>query len=100
MMMTTMQHAMDAGVGPGLTRGEGPVGTVIVVRKSGRDGGRFPLEKGTAIIGRLESCDIRIALPYVSRKHAELRVEDGKVRSAPALVCVCAHRVSCVHGRE
>ncbi len=56
-----------------------PVGKVVVVRKTGRDGGHFPLAKGTATIGRLESCDIRIALPYVSRKHAELRVENGKV---------------------
>lgn len=80
-MMATMQHAAAMGAPPaGPTGEEGCVGVVVVVRKSGRDGGRFPLAKGTATIGRLESCDIRIALPYVSRKHAELRVEDGKVR--------------------
>jgi pSer/pThr/pTyr-binding forkhead associated (FHA) protein len=81
-----MAAAHHPGFGPevDVPEGEAPVGTVVVVRKSGRDGGRFPLAKGTATIGRLETCDIRIALPYVSRKHAELRVEDGKVR-----VCVC-----------
>lgn len=80
-MMATMQHAAAMSAPPaGPTGEEGCVGVVVVVRKSGRDGGRFPLAKGTATIGRLESCDIRIALPYVSRKHAELRVEDGKVR--------------------
>lgn len=88
-MMATMQQQPAHRLAPSAMMGGGPevepedggaVGTVVVVRKSGRDGGRFPLAKGTATIGRLESCDIRIALPYVSRKHAELRVEDGKVR--------------------
>lgn len=91
MMATMQQHAAAAAMAAppaGHTGEEGCVGVVVVVRKSGRDGGRFPLAKGTAIIGRLESCDIRIALPYVSRKHAELRVEDGKVRAIGCLVCV------------
>lgn len=80
-MMATMDKQQLAPALDGMPAAAGDeVGAVVVVRKSGRDGGRFPLARGTATIGRLESCDIRIALPYVSRKHAELRVEDGKVR--------------------
>ncbi|EWM25215.1 Forkhead-associated domain containing protein, partial [Nannochloropsis gaditana] len=53
------------------------VGKVIVLRRNGKDGGHFPLTRGHATIGRHENCDIRIALPWVSRKHAELRVIDA-----------------------
>eukprot|EP00624_Nannochloropsis_granulata_P006315 evm.model.NODE_46620_length_32521_cov_40.639156.7 len=53
-----------------------PVGNVVVIRRNGKDGGHFPLSRGQATIGRHEGCDIRIALPWVSRKHAELRVEE------------------------
>ena len=58
------------------------VGEVVALRKNGEDGGRFPLGRGTATIGRHEMNDIRIKVPFVSRKHAEIRVEDdGKVRT-------------------
>lgn len=50
---------------------------MVVIRRNGKDGGHFPLSRGQATIGRHEGCDIRIALPWVSRKHAELRVEEG-----------------------
>ncbi len=43
-----------------------------------RDGRRFPLPKGTTSIGRLAGSTITLEDPRVSRKHAEIVVEEGK----------------------
>ena len=54
-------------------------GNVVVIRRNGNDGNYFPLHD-TAVIGRHKECDIRVALPVVSRFHAELRIdENGRV---------------------
>lgn len=37
----------------------------------------YPLEKQTLVIGRARECDVRLADPNVSRRHAELRNEGG-----------------------
>ena len=39
----------------------------------------FPLEPGGNTIGRKDECNIRIPLATVSRRHAEVSVEDGRV---------------------
>lgn len=45
-----------------------------------RDGGQhrpFPIHHGTTTIGRREDCDLRIAVNDVSRKHCQIKLEDG-----------------------
>ncbi len=37
------------------------------------------LKRSRMLIGRDERCDIRIALPEVSRRHAEIRLADGRL---------------------
>jgi pSer/pThr/pTyr-binding forkhead associated (FHA) protein len=39
------------------------------------DGSEHPLERQTVVIGRSKDCDIRVADPNVSRRHAEVRQE-------------------------
>lgn len=39
----------------------------------------FPLEPGANTIGRKDECNIRTPLATVSRRHAEVSVEDGRV---------------------
>ena len=40
------------------------------------DGERHPVEKRIVVLGRGQDCDVRLADPNVSRKHAELRQEE------------------------
>ena len=60
---------LDAEVRP--SAGGRPVGSLTVP-----DGRRVPLEDGPVSIGRLDSCDIVLDDPTVSRNHAEVR-RDG-----------------------
>jgi len=39
----------------------------------------FPLTDDLTIVGRGDDCDLRIPLTDVSRRHCELRIEDGKL---------------------
>ena len=39
----------------------------------------FPVVKPRTLIGRTNSCDLRIPVPDVSRKHCELVLEDGEL---------------------
>lgn len=41
---------------------------------------RFPLDEGSQLIGATSTCKIRIPHHTVSRRHAEIHVEDGQVR--------------------
>jgi pSer/pThr/pTyr-binding forkhead associated (FHA) protein len=41
------------------------------------NGTRHEIDKASVVIGRSKDCDIRLADPNVSRRHAELRQEDG-----------------------
>ena len=56
------------------------LGHVVVVRRDGQDGGKFPVNRDI-IIGRHEQCHIRISLSTVSRRHSLLRInsDEGKV---------------------
>ena len=58
---------------------ETPVAHIVVVRRNGKDGGRFPLAKAQAVIGRSLDCDIRIQLPSVSQNHARLSIQNNRV---------------------
>jgi pSer/pThr/pTyr-binding forkhead associated (FHA) protein len=49
-----------------------------VLIEKGRPGKAFPLAKDRVIIGRLGDSDIVLADPGVSRRHAEVRREDGE----------------------
>lgn len=61
-------------------------GTRATRRAAGKEGCNdleFPLDKKSILIGRDHSCDIRIVNKEISRKHAEVYVEDtGAVRGA------------------
>lgn len=39
----------------------------------------IPLSRGSAVIGRDESCRLRVPVPSVSRRHCEVAVEDDEV---------------------
>ena len=55
-------------------------GHVVVIRRDGQDGGKFPVNRDI-MIGRHEDCHIRISLSTVSRRHTLIRIneDDGKV---------------------
>ena len=60
--------------------GELSYGEIVVIKQNGDASLSAPF-KGRALIGRGAWCDIRINLPYVSRKHAFVSVdESGNVR--------------------
>lgn len=40
----------------------------------------FPIKRDTFVIGRKNTCDLRIPLSSVSRQHCELRVEGGQIK--------------------
>ncbi len=50
---------------------EPPAATILV------DGKRHELEKSEIVLGRSRDCDVRLEDPNVSRRHAEIRREDG-----------------------
>ena len=53
------------------------VGSVVVIRRSGKDGATLDWDssKPGLLLGRHEDCDIRVQLPTVSRRHATLSVD-------------------------
>ncbi|MCR3753758.1 FtsK/SpoIIIE domain-containing protein [Lentzea californiensis] len=55
-----------------------PSGDAAVVEVvEGPDSGRkFPLHRGTAVIGREPGCEVRLTDPLVSRQHARLTISD------------------------
>ncbi len=50
-----------------------PLGALVLP-----DGSRIDVTSGSVLIGRLPDCQIVLADPNVSRRHAEIRVEDGR----------------------
>jgi Protein of unknown function (DUF3662)/Inner membrane component of T3SS, cytoplasmic domain len=52
----------------------------LVVLEHGRPGQVFDLSKDRVTIGRLAESDVTLADPGVSRRHAEVRREDGRYR--------------------
>jgi hypothetical protein len=66
---------------PAATGGAGPEdarGGELILIEQGKPGKAFPLSKDRVIIGRLGESDIVLADPGVSRRHAEVRREDGE----------------------
>lgn len=64
----------------------GKYGSLVVVNKQGQDDNALPLNfdtKPVYYMGRKEDCDICIRVPYVSRQHARLVMEDGSVWLTP-----------------
>jgi hypothetical protein len=53
-------------------------GAQLVMIEKGKAGKAFPLAKDRVIIGRLGESDLVVSDPGVSRRHAEVRHEDGK----------------------
>ena len=53
-------------------------GRLVILKRSG-PGKSYPLKKKKIVIGRHSSCDLRINLPEVSKKHAEVRVLEDNV---------------------
>ncbi|HEV8420802.1 MAG TPA: DUF3662 and FHA domain-containing protein [Actinomycetota bacterium] len=53
-------------------------GAQLVMIEKGKAGKAFPLGKDRVIIGRLGESDLVLSDPGVSRRHAEVRREDGK----------------------
>lgn len=60
--------------------GAGPKdrGAQLVLIEKGKAGKAFPLAKDRVIIGRLGESDLVLSDPGVSRRHAEVRHEDGR----------------------
>jgi pSer/pThr/pTyr-binding forkhead associated (FHA) protein len=52
----------------------------LVMFKSDSSRREFPVKAAGFVIGRKNTCDLRIPLTSVSRQHCELRVEDGRVK--------------------
>lgn len=54
------------------------LGHIVVIRRSGADGGKFPLEAGKQVVfGRSMACDIRIQLAEVSNEHLLLDYDEN-----------------------
>jgi len=53
-------------------------GAELVIIEKGRDGTAFPLAKDRVIIGRLAESDVVVPDPGASRRHAEVRRQDGE----------------------
>ncbi|KAM9618074.1 proliferation marker protein Ki-67 isoform 2-T2 [Trichechus inunguis] len=52
----------------------GPLGRLVVIRRTGSDGTHFPLCRDTCLFGRGIECDIRIQLPVVSQQHCKIDI--------------------------
>jgi Protein of unknown function (DUF3662)/Inner membrane component of T3SS, cytoplasmic domain len=70
-----MPEPAPAGQAP--TTGASQSGELVLIEK-GRPGEAFPLAKDRVIIGRMGDSDIVLTDPGVSRRHAEVRREDGE----------------------
>ncbi|NXF40612.1 KI67 protein, partial [Nyctibius bracteatus] len=53
-------------------------GHVIVIKRNGTDGIKFPLTASSCLFGRKTECDIRIQLPQVSKEHCKIEVNENK----------------------
>jgi hypothetical protein len=72
--------AVQAGpvqAGPVQTPSEPPIGELVALEKN-RPIKTFPVAKDRVIIGRLADSDVVVPDPGVSRRHAEVRRQDGR----------------------
>lgn len=60
-------------------------GSIVVIKRSGFDGSVFPLVNGDCLMGRAETCDIRVQLPTVSDEHCRIEVNEN---DEARLVCL------------
>jgi hypothetical protein len=64
--------------GTGGTRQPASRDAELILLEKGRPGKAFPLAKERVIIGRLAESDVVLADPGASRRHAEVRQQDGR----------------------
>ncbi|GAB6021860.1 hypothetical protein CHUAL_006029 [Chamberlinius hualienensis] len=57
------------------------LGTVVVIKRDGRDGSKFPVITDSCTFGRSTDCDVRINLGTVSQQHCRLIVNRRGVTS-------------------
>ena len=69
----TMVYRPKAGV-PGPPERDAPLEREVVALTV--DGERHPVDKRVVVLGRAQDCDIQLADPNVSRRHAEVRQEE------------------------
>ncbi|KAJ1869063.1 antigen identified by monoclonal antibody Ki-67 [Coemansia sp. RSA 990] len=48
-------------------------GSLVIISRSGGDGKAFPMHNSRVVIGRKETCDIRMQKPQVSKMHCVIR---------------------------
>lgn len=82
--MTPARGALSAPSGGDASSSSAPssslFGYVAVVKKNGQIGSKFPMVKHTCVFGRERTCDVAIQLPYISKTHCRLEVnENGTV---------------------
>jgi hypothetical protein len=68
----------ESATGDASGRGEGRQEGELLLLEKGKPGKAFPLDKDRVLIGRLGESDIVLSDPGVSRRHAEVRREDGE----------------------
>ena len=71
----TAATAVAAGAGAADPEPDGPVSTCP--RLAEIDGERHAIDKQVIVLGRSQDCDIQLADPNVSRRHAEVRQEES-----------------------
>ncbi|KAJ2151461.1 antigen identified by monoclonal antibody Ki-67 [Coemansia sp. RSA 637] len=54
-------------------------GKLVIISRTGADGKAFPMHSSRVVIGRKETCDIRMQRAEVSKEHCVIRVNDGRV---------------------
>ncbi|XP_036592039.1 proliferation marker protein Ki-67 [Trichosurus vulpecula] len=53
-----------------------PFGYVIIIKRTGTDGYRYPLNQTTCLFGRDTECDIRLQLPVVSKQQCKIEFNE------------------------
>lgn len=73
---------MSASVADAADDGQTVLGTLFIIKKSGKVGKGLNWYKNTSrkelIIGRDASCDVRVQVPTASRRHCRIRLVDAK----------------------
>ncbi|XP_044516289.1 proliferation marker protein Ki-67 [Gracilinanus agilis] len=52
-----------------------PLGFVVIIKRTGIEGFRYPLQQATCLLGRGAECDIRIQLPVVSKQQCKIEFD-------------------------
>ncbi|KAJ2295955.1 antigen identified by monoclonal antibody Ki-67, partial [Coemansia sp. RSA 2706] len=54
-------------------------GRLVIISRSGADGKAFPMHHSQVLIGRKETCDIRMQRPQVSKEHCVIRAVGSRL---------------------